>query len=69
MREAIVLAKSSGNFVVQYYDSWIESNIYIYIQMELCSDNLKNIIKQKAECFQRQSTEAMNSIAICIYNI
>ena len=30
--------------------------------MELCSDNLMNIIKQKQIFFRRQETEAMNSI-------
>ena len=34
--------------------------------MELCSDNLKNIIEQKRECFQRQDFEAMNSIEFYI---
>ena len=30
--------------------------------MELCSDNLMNIIIQKQRYFRRQETEAMNSI-------
>ena len=34
--------------------------------MELCSDNLKNIIEEKPKYFQRQSTEAMNSIEFYI---
>ena len=34
--------------------------------MELCSDNLKNIIAKKSECFERQSSEAMNSIEFYI---
>ena len=34
--------------------------------MELCSDNLKNIIEEKPKCFERQSSEAMNSIEFFI---
>ena len=30
--------------------------------MELCSDNLQNIIKEKPRVFKRQSSDAMNSI-------
>ena len=52
--------------MVQYYDSWIENNEWLYIQMELCFDNLKNIIEEKSKCFERQSSEAMNSIEFYI---
>ena len=34
--------------------------------MELCSDNLNNIIEEKSKYFQRQSSEAMNSIEFYI---
>ena len=48
------------------YDSWIENKVWLYIQMELCSDNLKNIIEEKSKVFKRQSSEAMNSIEFYI---
>ena len=35
--------------------------------MELCFDNLKNIIEEKPKCFERQSSEAMNSIEFYIW--
>ena len=54
-------SKCSPEYVVQYFDSWIENN-NIFIQMELCSDNLMNIIKQKQSLFRRPKSEAMNSI-------
>ena len=34
--------------------------------MELCSDNLKNIIEQKFKCFERQSSETMDLIEFFI---
>ena len=34
--------------------------------MELCSHNLKKVIEEKPKCFQRQSSEAMNSIEFYI---
>ena len=34
--------------------------------MELCSDNLKNIIEEKPKVFKRESSEAMNSIEFYI---
>ena len=66
MREVKVLAKTTGYHVVQYYASWIENNEWLFIQMELCSDNLKKVIEEKPKCFQRQSSEAMNSIEFYI---
>ena len=32
--------------------------------MELCSNNLKNIIEEKPKCFERQSSEAINSTVL-----
>ena len=62
LREVQTLSKCSSDYVVQYFDSWIENNSCLYIQMELCSDNLKNIIQQKTEFFDRRKSETMNSI-------
>ena len=66
LREVSVLAKCSGDYVVQYYDSWIENNNCLYIQIEFCSDNLKTIIEEKSKCFERQSSEAMDLIEFYI---
>ena len=62
VRGAETLAKCSGDYVVQYFDHWIENNDCLYIQMELCSDNLKNIIQQKQQFFRNNSPEPMKPI-------
>ena len=65
LKEVKILSKLSEVHVVRYYESWIESNS-LYIQMELCSHNLKKVIEEKPKCFERQSSEAMNSIEFYI---
>ena len=62
MREVNTLSQLSGEYVVQYFDHWIENNNCLYIQMELCSDNLQNIIRQKPRIFKREKTEPMKAI-------
>ncbi|CAG2100266.1 unnamed protein product [Medioppia subpectinata] len=59
LKEAKMLSKLDSNFVVKFYYSWIESN-YLYIQMEYCSQNLKQIIDEKAIVFERQPEDPMN---------
>ena len=65
LKEVKILSSLSEVHVVRYFDSWIENN-NLYIQMELCSHNLKKVIEEKPKCFQRQSSEAMNSIEFYI---
>ena len=62
MRGTNTLAKCSGDYVVQYFDHWIENNDCLYIQMELCSDNLKNIIQQKQEFFRKEKSDPFEAI-------
>ena len=62
LRGANTLAKCSSDYVVQYFDHWIENNDCLYIQKELCSDNLKNIIQQKQLFFRNNSSELMKPI-------
>ena len=52
------LGKVRSEYVVQYYNSWPESK-YLYIQMELCSQNLRNILDIKPKVFDRQLGEPM----------
>ena len=66
MREVNTLSQLSGEYVVQYFDHWIENNNCLYIQMELCSDNLQNIIQQKRELFGRRKCESMEAIEYLI---
>ena len=62
LRGANTLAKCSGDYVVQYFDHWIENNDCLYIQMELCSDNLKNIIQQKQQFFRKEKSDPFEAI-------
>ena len=62
LRGAKTLAKCSGDYVVQYFDHWIENNDCLYIQMELCSDNLKNIIRQKQQFFRKEKSDPFEAI-------
>ena len=65
LKEVKILSKLSEVHVVRYYESWIENN-NLNIQMELCSHNLNKVIEEKPKCFERQSSEAMNSIEFYI---
>ena len=60
MREVNILAKLKSDFVVKYFDSWIEYNDYLYIQTEICFDNLQNIIQKKQDCFIREKGTPMD---------
>ena len=60
-REVSLLKSGQSDFVVKYFDSWKESG-FCYILMELCSDNLQNIIKLKSECFGRNQWEVMTAV-------
>ncbi|CAG2103526.1 unnamed protein product, partial [Medioppia subpectinata] len=59
LKEVKSLAKLDSNFVVKYYNSWLESN-HLFIQMEFCSQNLKSVLKDKPIVFERQPEEEMN---------
>ncbi|CAG2163100.1 unnamed protein product [Oppiella nova] len=50
-----------SEYVVKYYDSWREGNC-IYIQMELCSQNLRNVIQIKPQVFGRQLGYPMDCV-------
>ncbi|CAG2110230.1 unnamed protein product [Medioppia subpectinata] len=56
LKEVKSLAKLDSNFVVKYYNSWLESN-HLFIQMEFCSQNLKSVLKDKPIVFERQPEE------------
>ncbi|CAG2173045.1 unnamed protein product [Oppiella nova] len=55
------LRKLNPDFVVQYITSWSESK-HLYIQMEFCSQNLRNILEIKPKVFDRQSGDPMNCV-------
>ncbi|CAG2168208.1 unnamed protein product [Oppiella nova] len=55
------LGKVRSEYCVQYYNSWPESK-HLYIQMEFCSQNLRNILEMKPKVFDRQIGEAMDCV-------
>src|ERR1700712_3272782 len=59
--EIQTMVKLKSDFVVNYYNSWIENN-RLFIQMEYCFDNLRNILSIKPIVFERSENQAMNSI-------
>ncbi|CAG2179016.1 unnamed protein product, partial [Oppiella nova] len=53
LNEVKSLGKVRSEYVVQYYNSWPEGK-HLYIQMEFCSQNLRNILEVKPQVFGRQ---------------
>ena len=45
--------------IVRYLKAMIDNNNILYIQMELCSNNLKNILENKHESFIREKNDQM----------
>jgi serine/threonine protein kinase len=60
------MAKLQSDHIVQYKTSWIENiNInkdILYIQMQLCFNNLSEIIEQKKNEFKRKEFEVMTPL-------
>jgi serine/threonine protein kinase len=62
LKELEIMAKIRSDYVVHYYSSWIENNEILYIQMELCFNTLKGIMKQKLNEFKRNRFEVMTPL-------
>ena len=61
-KELQTLKKLKNDFIIQYINDWTENN-KLYIQMELCSHNLKQIIALKNDCFDMNiNNPIINSI-------
>ena len=52
LKEIRIMSEINSKYVVKYYNSWTEAKVidnnienYVYIQMEMCSQNLKTIIE------------------------
>src|SRR5690349_20495918 len=61
IEEVSVISRLKTDRVVRYYNSWSEDN-RLYIQMELCSDNLSTILTTKPSLFGREAKESMQSL-------
>ena len=62
IREIEFLSKLQNERVVRYMKTWIDNNNSLYIQMEFCSDNLKNILKTRELVFKRNDHDHMSNI-------
>ncbi|CAG2104160.1 unnamed protein product [Medioppia subpectinata] len=62
LNEVKSLAKVRSQYVVQYYNSWLNDNTNeLYIQMEYCPQSLRTVLADKALAFGRQlAAEPMN---------
>ncbi|CAG2170419.1 unnamed protein product, partial [Oppiella nova] len=61
LNETQSLMKLRSEFVIKYYYSWIECN-FLYFQMDLCIDNLNNVLETKKSL----SNELMTSFEFYI---
>ncbi|CAG2160932.1 unnamed protein product, partial [Oppiella nova] len=73
-REIDILSKLDANYVVKYYDSWLETSMgtggpaVLYIQMELCSFNLRYVTTLKKTCFKTQPNKG-DLMELCSFNL
>ena len=69
-REIEILNKLKSERVVQYINTYIDNDNILHIQMELCSNNLKNILGNKHKVFKRDKNEQMTELEYLIsFNI
>ena len=61
-REIETMIKVKGERIVRYIDSSVDHNFNIYIQMEFCSNNLMNILKNRRKFFPRSNSQPINRI-------
>ena len=64
--ECLQLKHQSIDKCAQIFDIWVENNTFLYIKMELCTENLNNFLEEKTRIFDRKMTEVMNSIEFYI---
>ncbi|XP_054158274.1 eukaryotic translation initiation factor 2-alpha kinase 1-like [Oppia nitens] len=60
LKEVNHLGKLQSIYVVKCYDIWTEKK-RLYIQMELCTKSLKDLLEEKAIAFQRQPNQTFDS--------
>ena len=62
LKEVEAMMKVKGERFVRYFNSWMDSNDNIYIQMEFCSNNLKNISQNCKKVFAKPNSQPKNRI-------
>ncbi|CAG2171901.1 unnamed protein product, partial [Oppiella nova] len=60
-KEVQNLMNVRSEYVVRYYHSWLEPR-FGYIQMELCSQSLRNILEVKHKVFERQIGDPLDCV-------
>ncbi|CAG2164730.1 unnamed protein product [Oppiella nova] len=61
LKEVENLVKVKSQYVVECYQSWPEPG-FLFIQMEFCSQNLKDILKDKPQVFDRQKNDPLGCV-------
>ncbi|CAG2168874.1 unnamed protein product [Oppiella nova] len=56
-QEIQTMTKLESNSIVRYKRAWIEDNQFVYIQMQFCDNNLKNILQIRNNAFNRHSSD------------
>ncbi|CAG2166491.1 unnamed protein product [Oppiella nova] len=59
-KEVEYLKRIDNKYIVHCMDAWREMDV-VYIQLEICSQNLTNILEIKPQVFQREPKFPMNS--------
>ncbi|CAG2177410.1 unnamed protein product [Oppiella nova] len=59
-KEVEYLKRIDNKYIVHCMDAWREMDV-VYIQLEMCSQNLTNILEIKPQVFKRLPKESMNS--------
>ena len=62
LKEVEAIMKVKGERIVRYFNSWMDSNDNIFIQMEFCSNNLKNISQNCKKVFAKPNSQPKNRI-------
>ena len=60
------MSKIKSNFTIDFMNAWKDNNDIVFIQMELCKDNLNHILEMKPQAFARGKGEKLNSLEFFI---
>ncbi|CAG2112676.1 unnamed protein product, partial [Medioppia subpectinata] len=61
-QEFQTMTKLSNESIIEYKSAWIEDNQFVYIQMQFCDYNLRNILDTRINAFNRQSAKTPISL-------
>ena len=67
--EVEIMSKLKSDMIVKYYCCWKFPERYgdfLFIQMELCKDNLENVLKNKHKIFNRENEDPISILEYCL---